>query len=487
VKTSVETLDPVQVKLTIEVEPPRVKQAFDRAARELAKQVNVPGFRPGKAPRRIIEQRIGQGAIAQQALEDSLTDYYLEAVEAEDVTPVGQPDVDIEAFTEAEGCTFTATIEVRPELDLPDHTGVAVTFPEWDVDDAAIDEQLEQMRERFAEVEVVERAAAGGDLVTIDLAVEIDGTELESARVEDALYEIGSGGVTPKLDDELIGVSAGDEFIYVDDLPQEYPEHGGEEATFRVTVTDVRAKELPDLDDDFATTASEFDTIQELRADLRTSLLRRSIQQAHHDLRGSVVEAYLGNVEVTLPPSMITADADQRVQQLEHQAEQYGAALEQLLEMQDTTREAFEENAREQAEQTVKAQLVLDALANSLEVGVESEDIDREIVRHAQSNGMPPQKVARIIQEQGSLPALLGDILRRKAIDAIVAAADISGTPSDVALEEVGLVRVDGIITEAPPEVIEDATPEVQAAPEDAAAVGGRDAPADATADAERG
>jgi trigger factor len=477
VKTSVETLDPVKVKLTVEVEPKRVKQAFDRAARELAKQVSLPGFRPGKAPRRLLEQRFGEGVIAQQALEDSLTDLYLEAVQAEELVPVGQPEVDVETFTETEGATFTATVEIRPELDLPDHTGIAVSFPTWDVDDARIDEQLDQMRERFAEVEVVERAAGSGDLVTIDLAVAVDGTELESARVEDALYEVGSGGVTPQLDEEVLGKEAGDEFTYEDKLPDEYPEHGGADATFTVTVKDVREKQLPELDDDFATTASEFDTIQELRKDLRDSLLKRSIQQAQHDLRGTILEAYLAKVDVTLPPTMIEADAEQRLHQLQHQAERFGADVEQLLEMEGTTREEFEENARSQAEGTVKAQLVLDELANSLEVPVESADIDREILRHAQSNGMPPQEVARIVQQQGSLPALLGDIMRRKAIDAIVAAAEVDGGPDDEVLAEVGLTRVDGVITEAPAEVVE--VPGTDEAASDEAV------PADADADAE--
>ncbi|MEX0835005.1 MAG: trigger factor, partial [Nitriliruptor sp.] len=334
-------------------------------------------------------------------------------------------------------------------------TGIAVSFPTWDVDDSKIDEQLEQMRERFAEVEVVERAAKKGDLVTIDLAVAIDGEELESARVEDALYEVGSAGVTPKLDEELVGASAEDELSYEDTLPDEYPEHGGETATFTVTVKDVREKQLPDLDDDFATTASEFDSIQDLRRDLRTALLKRSIQQAQHDLRGTILEAYLAKVDVTLPPTMIEADAEQRMHQLRHQAERFGADVEQLLELEGTTREEFETNARQQAEGTVKAQLVLDELATSLEVPIDPADIDAEIVRHAQTNGMPPQEVARIIQQQGSLPALLGDIMRRKAIDAIVAGAEVDGGPSDEALEEVGLTRVDGVITETPPEIVE--------------------------------
>lgn len=455
VKTTVETLDPVKVKLTVEVEPKRVKKAFDAAARELAKQVTIPGFRPGKAPRRLIEQRIGQGAIAQQAMENSLSTYYSEAVQAEELAPVGQPEVDIESFTEADGCTFTATVEVRPSVDLPDHTGVAVEFPAWDVDDARIDEQLEQMRERFAEVEVVERAAADGDLITIDLDVEVDGEALDGAHVEDALYEIGSGGVTPKLDTEAIGKSAGDTIEYTDALPDEYPEHGGKDATFKVTVKDVRVKELPDLDDDFATTASEFDTIQELRADLRNALLRRSIQQAQHDLRGTILDRYLDGIEVPLPPAMVDGEVDQKVHQLEHQASQFGADLDDLLAMQDTDLETFKTEAREAAESSVKAQIVLDELSSKLELPIEPSDIDAEIVRHAQANDVSPQQIAQIVQQQGTLGALIGDIMRRKTIDAIVAAADISGAPGDEVLADAGLERVDGVIREQQPQMVE--------------------------------
>jgi len=440
VKTSVETLDPVKVKLTVEVEPKRVKQAFDRAARELAKQVNLPGFRPGKAPRRLIEQRFGDGIIAQTALENSLTDFYVEALRSEEIDAVSQPEVDVQTFDENEGCVFTAEIETRPTFDPPGHEGINVTFPEWDVDDDDLDTQLEQLRERFAEVDEVERAAADGDMVTLDLRVEVDGNELESARVEDALYEIGSQGVTPKLDEELVGKSAGDEFTYEDALPAEYPEHGGEQATFSVTVKDVRAKTLPELDDDFAQTASGFDTLDELKTDLRNSLLRRKVEQAQHELRGRILEAYLARVDVPLPPSMVEADKAGRIHQLEHQAERFGIEIEQLFSMEGTTREEFEETAQKQAEETVKAQLVLDALAGTLSLDLQPGDIDEEIVRHAQSNGVSPQEIAQIIQQQGTLPALVGDILRRKTIDTIVAGAQIEGGPSDEVLIELGLM-----------------------------------------------
>jgi trigger factor len=440
VKTSVETLDPVKVKLTVEVEPKRVKQAMDRAARELAKQVSIPGFRPGKAPRRLLEQRLGEGIIAQTAMENALSDYYVEALREQELDPVAQPEVDVQNFDEQAGCTFVATIEVRPDFEVPDHTGVSITFPEWDVDADAVDEQLESLRERFAEVDEVERAAGTGDLVTLDLKVEIDGEELESARVEDALYEVGSEGVTPKLDEEVVGKQAGDEFTYVDELPEGYPEHGGEEATFHVTVKDVREKTLPELDDDFATTASGFDTLDELRADIRNSLLARSIQQARHELRGRVLEAFLARVEVPLPPSLVNDEKEHRIEQVGQQAARYGLTVEQLLEADgESNLGSFEESAGQQAEQAVKAQLVLDSLAASLELELDPREIDQEIVRHAQANGVAPEEIAQIIQQQGSLPALIGDILRRKTIDAIVDAAEIDGGPSDEVLIEVGL------------------------------------------------
>ncbi|MCC5950400.1 MAG: trigger factor [Nitriliruptoraceae bacterium] len=438
-KTSVENIDPVTVKLTVEVEPKRVKQAFDRAAKELAKQVSLPGFRPGKAPRRLLEQRLGTGAVAQTAMENSLSDFYVEALQAEDLDPVAQPEVDVESFDEHEGATFTAEVQIRPTFEVPDHAGISVTFPEWDVDEDEVTEQLGSMRERFAEVDEVERAAKKGDLVTIDLKVEVDGEELEGASVEDALYEIGSAGVTPKLDEEAVGKEAGDTFSYEDALPEDYPEHGGKDAVFHVTVKDVREKTLPDLDDDFATTASGFDTIDELRGDVRNSIQRRKVEQAQHQLRARVLEAYLARVDVELPPAMLESEQEQRLHEVEHQAERFGLEVDQVFEAQGTTREEFEEQSAAQARESVKAQLVLDALGKKLQPNLDPSDIDQEIVRHAQANNMDPNQVAQIIQQQGSLPALIGDILRRKTIDAIIDAADIDGGPSDEQLIELGL------------------------------------------------
>lgn len=442
-KTSVETLEPVKIKLTVEVEPQRVKKAFDRAARTLAKDVSMPGFRPGKAPRKLLEQRFGVGAIAQAAMEDAISEYYVDALRENDIDPVAQPEVDVELFDEEQGCTFTAIVEVAPEITAPDHTGIDVAFPEWAVDDATVDEQLNSLRERFAEVDVVERAAKNGDLVSIDLSFAVDGETVESSVVEDALYEAGSGGVTPILDEKIVGVSAGDTLTYDDVLPEEYPDFGGKTATFTVTVKDVREKTLPELDDDFAGAAGGYDSLDELKTDMRNSLQRQRIEEALHEVRGSVLEAYLARVEVPLPPSMVEYEIEQQLAQIEAQAGQFGVDADVLFEAQGTSRDEFVENARSTAETSVKAQLVLNALSGTLDLEFDPNEIDREIVRHARMNNMAPEEIAKIIQEQGTLPALIGDIMRRKTIDAIVDAANLSGAPDDVLLIELGLKQAE--------------------------------------------
>jgi trigger factor len=448
VKRTVETVDEVTVRLTVEVEAERLRPAFDAAARELAGRVSIPGFRPGKAPRALIEQRVGAGAIASAALDASLSELYAEAVRAEGLAVVAPPEVDVERFDEHEGAVFTATVEVVPEFEVPDHTGISETFPDWDVSESDVDEQLASLRERFAEVEVVDRPAAAGDLVTIRMRVEVEGAELEDASVDGALYEVGSGGVTPALDREVVGAAAGDELDYEDALPEGYPEHGGATARFLVTVTDVREKRLPDLDDDFAASAAAFDTIDELRQDVRSSLLRRRITAARHELRGRLVEAYVALAQLRVPPRMVQDEVEQRIHEVEHQAERIGVTVEQLLAAEGMVREEYESRLREQAETGARARLVLDRLAAELEVPLDPGDLDREILRHAQASGLDPQQLVETIQEQGSLPVLVGDVLRRKAIDGIVAAARIEGAPSTELLVELGLEDAPG--TDAP-------------------------------------
>lgn len=465
VTTDVERLDDVSVKLTVTAAPDRVRAAFDRAARTIAKDVNVPGFRKGKAPRRVIEQHVGTGAIAQAALDDALQEYFVEALRTTELDTVARPQVDVERFDEEEGCAFTVTVEVRPEVTLADHRGISVTHPEWEVPDADVDAQLDQLREQFAEVEVVDRPAAAGDLITLDLRLSVDGVEVESARVEGALYEVGSGGVTPELDRRALGASAGDVLEYEDQLPEDYPEHGGATATFTVTVTDVREKRLPELDDDFADTAGGFDSLDELRADLTDSLLRRRLTERRHELRGLVTEAYVALHDVPVPPTMLSEAVAERIERLSQEAAQFGGTLDELLQLEGTSREDYETRLTEQMTSMLRAQLVLDALARELELTVQASDLDREFARLAAEHRTEPQRIAQLVQEQGTLPVLVGDVLRRRAIDTVLEAAEITGGPDDDLLRRLGLLEADP----EPDDAEEGAEDAPDAEPEDAA------------------
>lgn len=473
VATDVERLDDVSVKLTVTAAPDRVRAAFDRAARTIAKDVNVPGFRKGKAPRRVIEQQIGTAAIAQAALDDALQEYFVEALRTTELDTVARPEVDVERFDEEEGCAFTVTVEVRPEVTLADHRGISVTHPEWEVPDADVDAQLDQLREQFAEVEVVDRPAAAGDLITLDLRLSVDGVEVESARVEGALYEVGSGGVTPELDRRALGASAGDVLEYEDDLPEDYPEHGGATAAFTVTVTDVREKRLPELDDDFADTAGGFDSIDELRADLTDSLLRRRLTERRHELRGLVTEAYVALHDVPVPPTMISEAVSERIERLSQEASQFGGTLDELLQLEGTSREDYEARLTEQMTSMLRAQLVLDALARELELTVQASDLDREFARLAAEHRTEPQRIAQLVQEQGTLPVLVGDVLRRRAIDTVLEAAEVTGGPDDDLLRRLGLLEADPEPADEPEDEPADGSDaEPDAEPEDDAADG---------------
>ena len=443
VTTDVERIDAVSVKLTVEAAPDRVRAAFDRAARVIAKDVNVPGFRKGKAPRRVIEQRVGTAAIAQTALDDALQEFFVEALQTAELDTVARPQVDVTRFDEEEGCAFTVAVEVRPDVELADHRGISVTHPEWQVPDADVDAQLEQLREQFAEVEVVDRAAAAGDLITLDLRMAVDGVEVESAHVEGALYEVGSGGVTPELDRQALGAMAGDVLEYVDELPTSYPEHGGKAAAFTVTVTDVREKRLPELDDDFADSAGGFDSMADMRADIADSLLRRRVLEGRHDLRGVVTEAYVALHDVPVPPTMLSDAVAERIERMSQEAAQFGGTLDELLELEGTSREDYETRLTEQTTTMLRAQLVLDALARSLELTVQAADLDREFSRLAMEHRTEPKRIAELVRDQGTLPVLVGDVLRRKAIDTVLEAADITGGPDDDTLRRLGLLAED--------------------------------------------
>lgn len=431
-KTTVERIDDTTVKLSVTVEPERVREAMDRAARRLAGEIRVPGFRPGKAPRRVIETRVGKEAVRQEAMREALPALYEEAVRAEDVEVVGPPEFDLETFDEDQESSFTATVEVRPEIALPDYQGLQVPHPEWEVSDEEVDLQLGSLRERFAELETVEREAGVGDLVVITVAGTRDGEKVEDASAEDVLYEVRDVEQTSsELDRHLVGATAGQTLQFTDTLGPDYGELSGAEIAFTVDVKEVKEKRLPELDDEFAVTASEFDTLEELRGALREQLGAQKVQLARAQLRGRVVEAVCDLVEVPLPKSLVDEQVRFSLQRSLSEAQRHGLDFSSYLDALGMSQDELLERLEDDARKTVKGQLVVDAVGRAIGVELTQEDLGEEIARNAMRLGAPPQEVADFLGHPDRLPALVSDAYRRKAIDHMVASVQVLGGPPE--------------------------------------------------------
>ena len=290
-KSDLETLNPTRVKLTVEVPFEELKPSLDAAYRKIGSQVTSPGFRKGKVPPRVIDQRFGRATVLDEAVNDALPKFYGEALEANDVSPLGQPEVDVTSFEDGQQLTFTAEVDVRPEFDLPDYDGLKVTVDDADVSDAEVDEQLDGLRERFATLTGVDRAAADGDFVSIDLSASVAGEAVDDLTAKGLSYQVGQGSLLDGLDEAITGLAAGEKADFPTTLVG--GDHAGEEATVTVEVKSVKERELPELDDDFAQTASEFDTLDELRADVRTRVEGMKAVQQGVQARDRVLEALL--------------------------------------------------------------------------------------------------------------------------------------------------------------------------------------------------
>ena len=437
-KTSVERVDETTVKLTVTVEAPRVDAAVDAAATQMASQVRIPGFRPGRVPRRVLESRVGKQTLAAEALRDALPAFYEEAVTAEQLEVVGQPELDVDTFESGRDAAFTATVEVRPEIEVPELEGVEVAHPEWEVTDEELGAQLDALRERFAEVQPVEREVRTGDLVTISVGGSVDGEPLEALSAEDIQHEVkdpsGDGGA---LDRALLGAEAGAVVTFTETQDETAPGGAaGRSVDFRVIVKQVQTKELPDLDDDFALTASEFDTFEELRDDLRSTLGRNKLLYARQALRGEVVRAVAEPVEVPLPKSMVEAEQQWRLQRMAAEAQSYGLEPDQYFAAIGAGSEEFTERMRADAEETVRAQLVVDAIGKAQGIELSNEDLGEEIARQAARTGREPQEVAQIMLQPDRVGLLVADALRRKTIDRILELVTVTGAPSPEATEE---------------------------------------------------
>ncbi|GAA4145576.1 trigger factor [Actinomadura keratinilytica] len=433
-KTDVEELTPTRVKLTVEVPFDELKPNLDKAYKEISRQVRIKGFRPGKVPAPLIDKYVGRGAVLQEAVNDALPQLYGRAVEESEIFVLGQPDVEVTELDDGKQFAFTAEVDIRPKFEVPDYDGLEVVVDDAVVTDERVEETIGNLRERFASLTTVDRAAEAGDFAVVDLEAKIDGETVEDASTTGLSYEVGSNSSVEGLDDALTGLKAGESATFTAALKG--GERAGEEAEITATVQSVKVKNLPDLDDEFAQLASEFDTLEELRADVRTRLERQLRAQQLSQARDRALEALLEKIDIPLPERVVEEEINRRNQQLEQQLQMAGMTKADYLKSEEKSEEDFAAEVAEAARQAVKGGFVLDQLAVQEELGVENEELSEYVVTQAMQMGVPPQQLAQYLTENNQLPAIVAEVLRNKALNLVVehvSLKDESGNQLDVA------------------------------------------------------
>ncbi|MBX9244201.1 trigger factor [Actinotalea ferrariae] len=417
-KSAVETIDATTVKLTVEVSHDELKPSIDHAYEHIGSQVQIPGFRKGKVPARILDQRVGRAAVIEHAVNDGMAGFYRQAITEADLRPLGQPDIEvtaIPALTEADGgLSFTAQVEVRPVVEIPELSGLTVTVDDVEVSDEDVDARLDALRERFGTLVGVDRPAAEGDYVVLELVAKIDDEEVD--QVSGVSYQIGSGNMLEGLDEALTGLSAGETATFETALAG--GERAGEAAQVTVTATTVKTRELPEADDEFAQLASEFDTLEELRADLREQAARIKASNQAVQARDLLLEQLRGGVEIPVPAGVVEAEvhrhleSEGRLEDDEHRAE-----------------------VGDQAREALANQILLDTLAEQLEVRVSQNELVEYLVSASRQYGMDPNTFIKTVDEQGQIPAMVAEVGRSKAVAVAlrqVTVVDGSGAPVDL-------------------------------------------------------
>jgi trigger factor len=428
VKSSAETLSPTRVKLTVEVPFDELAPSLDAAYQAIAKQVSIPGFRKGKVPSRIIDQRVGRAAVLEEAVNDMLPKAYEDALRENAVVPLGRPEVEVTELADGQSLTFTAEVDVRPEFDLPDYSGIAVEVEDAVVSDEDVEEQLTGLRGRFASLTPVERAAADGDILLVDLlGYEADGSSVEDLSGHALSYELGTDGMLPGFDDAVRGATAGEARTF--EFTPEGGEFVGRPLTVNVTVSAVRERALPAADDDFAQLASEFDTIAELRDDIRTRLGRVRVLEQGMQARGKVHEALLGLVDFPLPEGVVRQEVE------DHFADGHAGDEEHRAEVEREARDGL------------RSRLLLDQIAEAEEISVGESELSAWLLQNAPRYGMSPDAFAQALVQAGQLPMAIGDIRRGKALAVVTSKArvvDASGRPVDLESVDAELRAAEG-------------------------------------------
>jgi trigger factor len=467
-KTSVEPLEGNKVRLRVGVPAVEFEKAIDAAFRKLAQEVKVPGFRPGKAPRRLLEARFGTEVAREQALRDSLPDFYARAVEVADIDVIAAPEIDITAGEEEGDVEFDAVVEVRPVVELEGYDALTVEIPSPAVPDEAVDAQVDGLRERFADLEESNAPLIDGNYAQIDIKGYVHDDVIDALTATDFLYEVGSGMLVPELDVELRGKRAGDILKFNAVLDDRFGERNGQEVAFQVLVKEAKRKVLPAADDEWASEASEFDTIDELRGDVRRRLELVGKVQGQMALRDKVLEAVAGLVDIEVPEALVNQELRGRLEDLAHRLSHQGATIEQYLAVTGQDQEAFLAGLREGATAAVRADLALRAVVAQEAIEASDEDLDAEIARLAERVGQKPDKLRRDLGKRGGLEAVRSDLARGKALQFLVDhanAVDEDGNPVDLTLPD-GVAEPAAPETATPDTQTPDDSPEKQESPE---------------------
>jgi trigger factor len=453
VNSTVEKLSPTRVKLHITVSPEELKPSITHAYEHIAQDVQIPGFRKGKVPAPIIDQRIGRGAVIEHAVNEGLDGFYRQAVEDQELRVIGRPNAEIVELPELKDYSgdliVDVEVDVRPEFDLPAYDSITVTVDALEADEAAVDAELDRLRARFGTLVTVDRPAATGDFVELDLVATIDGAEID--RAEGVSYEVGSGELLEGIDEAIDSLTADEQTTFRSALVG--GDHAGEEAEVSVTITAVKERELPDADDDFAQMASEFDTLEELRASLAERVSEQSVFTQGAAARDKFVEALIEAVDIPVPPQLIEDEVHTH--------------LEGENRLEDDVHRA---EVTEASEKQFRTQMILDKIAEDANVQVSQDELTQYLIQSAAQYGMAPQDFVNALQQGNQLPAMVGEVARNKALAIAlgkVTVVDTNGKPVDLT----GFVAVEGEEpTDAEDEVVEEAQ-EIADAAADADAV----------------
>jgi trigger factor len=416
-----------RVRVEVEVPAADVDRGVQRAARSLAREMRMPGFRKGKAPPSLVIQRLGFGAVFEEALRESLPDWYERALLASGIRPVGDPSVEVVSAPQDEGepLTFGFEIGVRPKAELGDYRGLEVGRAEPEAPDEIVDREVERIREGFAKLEPVERPAAQGDVLLIDFEGLIDGQAFEGGKASDYLLELGSGQLVEGFEDQLTGASSGDAREVTVNFPEDYrsDQLAGKEAVFRVEVKEVREKVLPELDDDFASEASEFETIEELREDIRSRVSEVVDQRIEQDFRIAAVDAAAERATVSIPDPLALAAATERWERAERQLAARGMSPDAYLQMQGKTRDEVIAESKPDAERELRREAVLSAIVEAEGIEASEEEMVEALAHTAEHERTTPEKLLARLRESGRDAMVREDIRIRKAIDVVAESA----------------------------------------------------------------